>query len=181
MKSLKYLVHKNLLWKQPKFLVDHFQLFAGDDFLAELYWTKWFSDRAFARCPQGNWFFDRVGFFRRRVVAMEADSGDEIASLELGWLNEGQVRLVNGEIFQWYRTGAWGDTWVMANEDGGTLFVIRFGTHWFKHQANVALRKSAKKRPDLVLLLCFAMYLGFCNIQDTAGVVAATTATTAAM
>jgi hypothetical protein len=161
MKSLKYLVHKNLLWKQPKFLVDHFQLFAGDDFLAELYWTKWFSDRAFAHCPQGNWYFDRVGFFRRRVVAMEADSGDEIV--------------------RWYRTGAWGDTWVMADKDGDTLFVIRFGTHWFRHQAYVTLRKSAKEIADLALLLCFAMYLGFCNIQDIAGAVAATTATTAAM
>ena len=181
MKSMKHIAHKDLLWKQPKFFVDHFQLLAGDELLAEVYWIKWLSDRAVARCYQGHWVFDRVGFFRRRIVAMEAGSGDEVASLELGWLNEGKVYLASGEIFHWYRTGAWGDTWIMADEDGETLFVIRFGMHWFKHQANVALATSIKEKPQLALLLCFAMYLGFCNIQDTAGAVAATTAATGAV
>lgn len=180
MKSLANLAYKNLLWKQPKFAVDHFQLFAGDDLIAYIYWTKWFSDRAVARCSQGNWAFDRVGFFRRRVIVTQADADEVLASLDLGWLNEGQVKLANGHLFDWYRTGAWGNNWIMAEEEGGILFKIYFGMHWFKHQARVIMDSGVKKIPELPLLLCLAMYLGFCNIQDTAGAVAATTASTAA-
>ncbi len=167
---------RTMLWKQPKFAVDHFELRSGDELLGEITWTKWLSDRALAKCNHGTWVLDRLGFFRDQVIATEAGSGNRVAGFEFGWLGEGDVRLPNGQVFPWFRTKALCGAWALTNESGEPVFEIQFGMRWFKQEAVVSLRPAADQTPELGLLLCLGFYLGYMSLQDAAGAAAATTA-----
>lgn len=174
MKDLKSFEKRYLTWVQPKFGVDHFELRYGEHVYAEIYWIKWFSDKALARCEDHTWTLDRLGFFRRRIVAVQAESEETSASLELGCMHEGVIHLVDASCYSWYRTKVLCNTWAVTDQDDDIMFEIEFGMRWFKHEACVFLRRTPQIHPELGLLICFAFYLGYCTMQDAAGAVAAT-------
>jgi hypothetical protein len=169
-----------LIWKQPKFGVDHFELWDGERLIGELYWTKWLSDHAVARCGQGAWNLDRVGCLRQRVVAFESQTGMRVASFEFGWLNEGGIHMANGRIYQWYRTKAFSSAWAIVDETDKLVYEIQIGTRWFKYEASVHLAVDKLTR-ELALLICLGLYLGVCTMQDAAAAVAATASVAAVM
>ena len=176
MKSMQANNLGNLQWKQKRFAVHDFQLQAGDDQVGELYWTKWFSDQAVAKSADGCWLMDRPGFFRDRVVVREQESGKSIAVFDSGWFGEGNLRFMNGRSYQWYRTKAFCNHWALANEDEEVVLEIREGMRWFKHEADIVPYASAQKEADFMLLIFIGWYLVFMAMQDSAAVVAATTA-----
>jgi hypothetical protein len=169
------LTGNELLWKQPKFGADHFELVQGEVPFAELTWTRLLSDAAVGRAAGGWWTFDRLGCLRARVVATVAGSEGVAASFEFDWLKNGTLRLANGRTFEWYRTKTLVSAWALAEAGGKAHFEIQHGFHWFSQRAWVTLHFPAGD-PDLPLLLCLAMYLVYCINQDMAGAVAATTA-----
>jgi hypothetical protein len=175
MKKLEAVGWQRLLWKQTKFGAYDFELRAGEDLVGVLYWPKFLSERAVAECAAGKWRVDRVGFFRRRTVVTEADSGLEVASFEAGWLGDGDLVLSDGRAFQWYRTKAFlNNAWALADESGNAVLEVKTWMHWFKYRADVALHVEPGARPELPLLVLTAWYLGFMQMQDAAAVVAAT-------
>jgi hypothetical protein len=176
MKPLASLTKTVLLWKQPKWAVDYYELRAGEDLLGELYWTKCLSDQAIARCDGSTWVLDRRGFFRDRVVATAPGSEQPVASFDFEWLKDGDLILTDGRSFRWYRTKVFGSAWALVGEAGGAVFEIHLGMNWFKRQATVKLWPDVHTMPGLGLLLCLALYLGICTEQDAAGAAAATTA-----
>lgn len=171
---------RTLIWKQPKFGVDHYELRAGEKLIGELYWTKWFSDRAIARCRSGEWKFDRVGCLRQRVLAIDSRTGKQAASFEIGWFYEGDIHLANGRIYQWYRTKAFSSAWAIVDEQDKLVYEIQIGNRWFKYEASVSLAVNIRY-PELDLLICLGLYLGICTMQDAAAAVAATASTAAVM
>lgn len=178
MKSLESLDQRTLLWRQPKWAAERYELRAADGLLAELYWTKWFSDQAVAECSQGSWILDRPGCFRDRAVAIDARSGEQAASFAFDWLKDGDLTLADGRTFHWYRTKSFSNAWALVEKDGGVVLEIQIGMRWFKQEALVRLWPGVQKIPGLGLLLCLSLYLGLCIMQDAAGVVAATSAAT---
>lgn len=178
MKSLESADRSQLILKQTKCGARDFELYSGDDLVGILYWPKWLSDRAVAECADGKWLIDRVGFFRHRVAVTDAGSGMQIASLDFGWLRDGDLTLTNGRVFRWYRTRAFRNFWALADENNQVLFEIQAGMHWFKYEADVVLHIHAESLPDLPLLILTGWYLGYVTIQDTAAAVAACTVVT---
>jgi hypothetical protein len=176
MKNLASVDLNNLLWKQMGLGARNFELRAGDDLVAVIYWPKLLSDRAVARSAAGIWQIDRLGFFRQRIVVSPAGSDLEIASFEPGWLGDGDLVLTDGRVFQWYRTKALGNAWALADQDDNLLFEVHEGMRWFKHEADVVLHVAVDSMPELLLLILTTWYLAFAYIQDSAAVVAATTA-----
>jgi hypothetical protein len=176
MKSMKAVDLGRLKWKQKRFAVDDFELRSGKDLVGVMYWTKWLSDLAVAKSVDGRWHLDRPGFFRDRVIVSEQESEEEIAVFDIDWFGEGTLTFVGGRSYQWYRTKAFCNHWALANEDEEVLFEIREGTRWFKHEAVVVLYIAAEKEADLPLLILIGWYLVIMAIQDSAAVVAATTA-----
>jgi hypothetical protein len=176
MKPLESLIKTTLLWKQPKWAVEHYELWAGEDQLGELYWTKCLSDQAIARCGGLTWTLDRRGFFRDRAVAVEAGSEALAASFTFEWLKDGDLVLADGRSFRWYRTKVFGNAWALVDKAGGAVFEIHLGMNWFKRLAIVRLWPDVQRMPGLGLLLCLGLYLGICTEQDAAGAVVAATA-----
>lgn len=169
-----------IIWKQPKFGLDHYELREGEKLIGELYWTKLLSDRAIAVCRQGSWEMDRVGCLRQRVVVIDGPSGVRAASFEFGWLGDGDISLANGRVYRWYRTKAFRSAWAIVDEQDRLVYEIQIGKCWFKHEAGVSLAVSWRY-PQLDLLVCLGLYLGICAMQDAAAAVAATASVAAVM
>ena len=176
MKSLAKLKRTEMIWKQPKFGVDHYELRAGDDIYGELYWTKWFSDKAVGICNGKLWTFDREGFFRSKVVVEAGSNGLEVAHFEFDWTKGGVIRLANRIPYQWYRTKLLRNTWVLENMNGVVLFEMEIGLRWFKQEAWIGLHTVVDEKTRLDLLLPLCLYLAICAMLDTALAVSATTA-----
>jgi hypothetical protein len=166
-----------LVWKQPKWSSDHFELMGGQQVVGELWWTKCLSDQAVARYGGSTWLFDRPGFFRDRVVAVERGSGAPAASFAFGWLKDGELVLADGRSFRWFRTKVLGLAWALVDLNGVGVFDIELGMDWFKRQAVVRLQPGARSTAGIGLMLCMGMYLGICIDLDTAAVAAVTPAT----
>lgn len=181
MDVLRALPSTRLTWTQPKWGVDHFVLQVGERRLGEIYWRKWFSDEAVARLGDQSWLFDRLGFFRDRAVAMELDSHKELAQISFDWMKDAVVTLSDGQTFEWFRTKALGDAWAMVDANQQLLYELEFGMRWFKHSAHVTLKRQAYRVQDVGLLLCLGVYLSYVTMLDTAAVVAATVAPSAAV
>ncbi len=175
MTPLESLTATTLVWTQPKWSADRYELRAGEGVLGELYWTKCLSDQAVARCGESTWILDRLGFFRDRVAAVEYGSGARVASLTFDWLKDGGLVLGDGRSYRWYRTKIFDTAWALTDAAGAGVFEIHLGMKWFKYQATVRLWPNARAVPELGLLLCLGMYLSICTMQDMAGAVAATT------
>lgn len=178
MKPINALTTNELLWKQPKFAVDHFELYQNNNLFAEVYWTKLLSDAAVGKVEGNWWTFDRLGWLRDKVVANIADSEQVVASLDFDWLKNGTLELVNGRVFEWYRTKTLANAWALIEMGGKAFFEIEHGYHWFKQRAWVTLHFPVND-PELPLLLCMTMYLVYCINQDAAGAIAAISATSA--
>jgi len=166
----------NLLWKQMGLGARDFELRSGDDLVARLYWPKLLSDRAVAQSAAGTWHIDRLGFFRRRTVVTPAGSDLEIASFEPGWSGDGDLILADGRAFQWYRTKVLRNAWALVDQDDTLWLEVHEGMRWFKHEADVVVHVVPDSAPELSLLILTTWYLVFANLQDSAAVVAATTA-----
>jgi hypothetical protein len=119
----------SLVWKQPRFGTDHYELVdhpTGDALYATLGWPKWLSDQAVARSAFGIWYFDRLGWARRTITATRLAKPAEnigmenrpayerLASFEVGWFWEGDLTLSSGEIFHWYRTKSFRNAWALT-------------------------------------------------------------------
>jgi len=139
MKPMNTLTRNEMLWKQPKFGVDHFELYQEDDLFGEVYWTKLLSDAAVGQVAAGWWTFDRLGWLRDKVVATVANSEQVVASFEFDWLKNGTLHLPNGRIFEWYRTKALANAWALVETSEKAFFEIEHGHHWFKQRAWVTL------------------------------------------
>ena len=171
----------NLVWKQPKFSSDYYQLCTAKQVFADLAFTTWFSDKAEARSAHGSWVLDRVGIFRDPIRAWKAGSNIEIATAVRGWLGDYNLSLHAKDEFQFYRTKILANRWALTDNNNLLVYEIQFGMHWFKQynpiKLDQAIISSHSTSPDhLDLLLILGMYLGYCNNQDAAGAVAATSA-----
>lgn len=162
----------DLLWKQPRFGVDHFKLYQEDNLCAEIYRTRLLSDTAIGRVAGCSWSFNRKGWLRDRVEAVEAELKKVVATFEFDWLKDGTLKLANGRTFAWYRARTFSNAYALAETGHEAFLEIEHGYHWFKQRAWVTTHFPPGD-PDLPLLLCLAMVLVHCINQDTA-VVAAT-------
>ena len=156
MKSINTLTENELLWNQPRFGADHFELYRDDGLFAGIYWTKLLSDAAIDRVANRWWTFDRLGWLRDKVVATVADTEQVVASFEFDWLKNGTLQLANGRTFEWYRTKTLSNAWALVENGQRAFFEIEHGFHWFKQRAWVTLHFPADD-PDLPLLLCLPM------------------------
>jgi hypothetical protein len=178
MKKLGSVDLRKLMWRQTRFGARDFELYAGDDMVAVMYWPKWFSERAVVESADGNWQLDRLGFFRRRTVVTVSGSDTEIAGFEADWRGDGDLCLSSGRIYHWYKTKVFRNFWALAAGNENTVFEIQAGMRRFKYEADVVLHTGAASLPELPLLIVTAWYLGYMQIQDAAAVAATTAATT---
>jgi hypothetical protein len=173
MRELRSVDYRQLRWKQVAFGARDFELRAGDDLVGRLYWPKWLSDRAVAKCAEGVWLIDRPGFFRDKVVVTDVGSRVRVGIFVPNWLGDGKLSLTNGRLYQWYRTKAFSNSWAFADKNEVVLIEIHDWMRCFKHEAEVKLRIGVISLPEISLLILIGWYLAYMNIQDAAAAVAA--------
>jgi hypothetical protein len=156
-----------LLWKQPKFGVDHFKLYQEDSLNAEIYRTRLLSDTTIGKVAGCTWTFNRKGWLQDQVEAVESESKKRVAIFQFDWLKNGTLTLSNGRTFKWYRTKTFANTYALAESGQEGFLEIEHGWHWFKQRAWVTAYFPPGD-PDLPLLLCLTMVLVYCINQDTA-------------
>lgn len=171
----------NLVWKQPKFSRDHYELCGKQKLFADLSFTQMFSDRAEAHSAHGSWILNRPGFFRDQVFAWSRESGDENARAVRRLFGDYELSILNYTGYQFFCTKILANTWVLTGENDKILYEIQFDLRWFKQYNQIWLTNetisSFKNNPDQIdLLLILGMYLRICSTQDAAGAVAATSA-----
>jgi hypothetical protein len=173
---LKAVDYNHLIWKQLGFGVREFELTSGETLVGRLYWPKWLSDYAVAECGDGRWGMDRVGFFRDRGVALEAETGIEVASVTFTWMGDSELTLSNGRHYQLFKTGILSNNWSLVDENEEMIFEIREGMRLFKHDAEIDLQVGAIMRKELPLLILLSWYLAYMQLQDAAAAAAAVSA-----
>lgn len=178
MKPIHTLKKAELIWKQPKILIDRLELCQDDNAYAEIFWTRLLSDTAIGRTAGHQWTFNRKGCLRDQVLAVEAVSKKIIAVFEFDWLKNGTLTLANGRSFEWYRTKTFATAYALVETGNKTYLKIEHGHHWFKQRAWITSHFPSDD-PDLPLLLCLTMYLVYCINQDNASAIAATTSVAA--
>ena len=127
--NLSGILPVSLVWKQPKFGTDTYELInasAGDALYACIGWPKWLSDLAIARSAVGTWHFDRVGWTRRTITVTRPEGpipnpsiGNQpnfvqFASFDIGWMWEGDLVLQSGKVYHWYRTKPFRNRWALS-------------------------------------------------------------------
>jgi hypothetical protein len=168
MQGLRSVDYRELLWKQVAFGAREFELRAGEDLVGRLYWPKWLSDRAVAKCADGVWLIDRLGFFRDKVVATDMGSRGRVGTFVPNWLGDGKLSLVNGREYQWYRIKAFSNSWAFVDKNDAVLIEFHDWMRCFKHEAEVKLRMGVTSLPEISLLILLGWYLAYMNIQDAA-------------
>jgi len=181
MLALAQIDQKYLTWRQPRWTREYYELRAGDCLLGSLAMKKWFSDQAEVNTATAAWIFDRKDFFRTAGIAFERQSKIEVARFEYEWLKDCQISLSDGRSFKWFRTKVLEYAWAMTTESDRLLFEMALGMRWFKREGLITLEVKPSIFPNLDLLICLSFYLGYCEQQDTAAAVAATTGVTAAV
>jgi hypothetical protein len=176
MRGLRSVDYRQLMWKQVAFGAREFELRAGDDLVGRLYWPRWLSDQAIAKCADGAWLIDRPGFFRDKVVVTDMSSRNEVGRFVFNWLGDGKLSLVIGREYEWYKTKIFSNSWVFADKNDTVLVEIHDRMRCFNHEAEVKLRIGAASVPEISLLILIGWYLAYMNIQDAAAAVVATCA-----
>lgn len=167
-----------LYWVQPKFAARYYQLFSGNQVLAELAWTRWFSDSAQAVYGKQCWNFERVGFWRNRIQASIPGSNPNdpptlVADFQFEWFRDGWLELSTGRRYLWHRTHSFRNAWALVEESGQDVFGLEFSHLWFKQQAAITLLTGQRLHPQLQMLLCLGMYIAVSTINDSTAVAAA--------
>lgn len=162
-----------VVWMQPRAMERRFELRAGDHLVGTLRWEKVFSHRAIAETEEGRWCLERRGFFRRRVAAVQADSGIDVAQIALNWKNEGALTLADERVFHWRKIRFWRYHWALVDEWDNTIFELRVRMRFFRYEAEIIPHAEAEGIHNLVLLMSLGWYLGWITIQDTTAATAA--------
>jgi hypothetical protein len=127
--NLSGILPVSLLWKQPRFGTDYYELVddsAGDTLYASIGWPHWLSDLAIAHSRIGIWHFDRIGWTRRTITvtrpeepAINSSTGNQpnfvhVASFEVGWMWEGDIVVHSGKVYHWYPTKSLRNAWALS-------------------------------------------------------------------
>lgn len=176
MHKLKSVDYSQLMWRQTGFGVREFELWSGEDLVGVLSWPKWLSDGAVAKCGDGRWILDRIGFFRDRAVATIFGIEEEVASVSFSWTGDCELTLSNGRRYQFFKTGFLSNNWTLSDENDDVVYKLREGMRWFKHDAEVDLQVGAIMLKELPLLIFLGWYLCYMHTQDAAAAAAAASA-----
>jgi hypothetical protein len=174
-----------LEWLQPKAFERSFELVSGETLLATLAFRSAFGTLAEAVTADGSWTFKRVGFLNPRITVRQAGGLDDAAIYQPRFWGGGDLAFTAGPALSWRSTNFWATEWAFYDSAERALVTFRQGREkgglpdLFKSQATVEVSPSGLDSHRLSILTTLGMYLLILHQDDTAAVVAATSATAA--
>lgn len=173
-----------IYWRQPHTFERSFILGSQEFEFASLIFQSAFGSLAIATTAEESWSFKRVGFFNPRVTVRRKDEEIDLGIYRPRWTgSEGTLEL-GGRSFVWKSVNFWATQFVFTDSQAGELMRFRQGnaesklTDIFKEQARVEIASHAWEMSELPILISLGWYLIILHQDDSAAVVAATTAAT---
>lgn len=164
-----------LVWSQPRSFRMEYELHAGDNLAATLYWQKSFGSLAHAIAADGHWTLKRSGFLRPHITVRVAGADANIASLEANLSGAGTLRFKDNRVYRWLNINFWEGEWVFAADDKTPLVRFLNARAASNAKGRVNLEPGALTHPDLSLLCIVGWYLIILMAADI-GAQSATTA-----
>lgn len=153
-----------LEWQEPVPQEPRFELHSGEEVLATLALEPLCRTLATAKTQEGTWTFEQTGILHSRVHVLEAESGQEIAVFNPGFLGRGVLRFGNGVAFSWRRESHHGG-WSFRGGDGEILVTLKLKPSppdepWPRRtQAEVHFEAAGQSNPRTPLLAALGWYL----------------------
>jgi hypothetical protein len=151
MQSLQAIRTKTLIWVQPSRWRRSYELLAGDDLCAELYFRHAFRNRAMARAAEGTWTLDKPFGLKPIVRIHDVDSDADIGVFTGSWRGGGTLSLHNGKRYQ-LSSKTWLPTdWVWSNDRQQQLL------HYNRNLMTIV--SGGGQLTDVALLACVSWYV----------------------
>jgi hypothetical protein len=166
---------QQLCWVRHSSEKRAYELRAAEQVLATLRWRR--GPLAEAETADGQWTFQRVGFWRRVVTVRAAASDADLAEFHPSWTGTGRLELGARQL-RWVATSFWRAEWSWQDAAGTPLIRYLRGTRRPPVAGRVEITPTAGGLPDLALLVTLGWYLVLLNAQDqsasaSAGAIAA--------
>ncbi len=175
MARISDLINHSLRWEQPSTWRQEYQLRSADHIAGKLEFASSWKAVATATSSEGEWTFDRPGFWQRRAIVYLNNPDAPLAVYQYKtWSNNGSLTLADGRVFQ-ASTNFWTTRFVIHDEAMQpvlNLFNIR---GFMRSSCELQISPTARDLPELPWLVPFCWYLVIMLIRDASTTAAAAT------
>lgn len=112
----------------------------------------WSSD-FIATGPDGDWVFQRSGFWGNKGEIRDAASQQQLAVFKSGWGGKGELKFADGQIFLLVTRGCWHPIWTVTTQAGQPVLSL----HTREKSAEV-YEDCVVPADRLLLLVLFTLY-----------------------
>jgi hypothetical protein len=168
-----------VVWVQPSASRQNFELYAGENLLAQLDFRSAWGTLATAKTADGTWTFKRQGFLNPRITVREENSEEDLGIYIPRFWGGGRLVMKSGQEVVWRSLNFWNTAWAFQTTQEEPLLIFRYGIEgerlrdMFKNQATVELHNS-QLTWLYPLLAPLGMYLLVLHQADSGAAVAAT-------
>jgi len=159
MRSLGTRFDADLAWVRPNMWCRRLELRAGDETVATLDWPRRFRSIALATTADGEWTFERAGFWPAHVSVRFAGAETEDARFEASRTGTGILHLEGGSTVAWKAGNFWRTRWGWHDAAGSLLIGFRRRTVGLQVEGAVEVEVDAPTPARLALLVCLGWYL----------------------
>jgi hypothetical protein len=172
MRKIASIIDHELTWVQPRALKSEFELRFGDELVGKLHFPKFLSSLAEAETADGQWTFQRVGFWKKRTVVRASGADADLATYVPNvWKGGGTLEVEGGSKYL-LEVNRWRSTVEFKTVAGETLVHIKI-RGVFRHSASVQMYRRALQVAELPLMLPLGLYLFVMMQRDSAAHAAA--------
>lgn len=173
MPRMNELIGHNLKWEQPSASKLEYELRAGDFVTGKMHMPSSFKSIASASNNEGEWVFDRVGFWQRKATVRARDGISDLAIFQYNtWSGGGTLNTSNGRVFR-AASNFWATRYTIHDEmDQELIRYTRIGGV-FHASCEVEILPSAGGLAELSWLVPFGWYLVVMMLRDSGAAAAA--------
>ncbi len=180
MRPIAELASHGLTWTQPHAFRMEYELRVGAELVATLRFKSSFGSTATGESADGRWTFQRDGFWQTHIKIRAAGSETDLATFKPNtWSNGGTLEFPDGRQWQ-ISTNFWQSRYDLTTETGENLLSYTQMGGMFHLSAVVEIGPQSIDLPELPWLVMLGWYLAVLLHQDSAAVVSAAGAASAA-
>jgi hypothetical protein len=159
---------RELAWAESRVTPGLFELRAGEEGLATLFWEEKYT--ALAEMGPGRWRFKRVWGLNQREVVLDPVDGRELAAYKPSFLTSGgSLVFPTGRRFSWKNSSFWQSHKIWVDQDDRRL--LHFQNAPLNHLP-LTIEPGAAQLPEFPLLTTFGAFLLLLAYRDTTKIAA---------
>jgi hypothetical protein len=171
MQPLENWIGHELRWVQPQAFKMNYELQTPQGTAAILTFKGWFNTLAVGESGEGNWLFNRPGFWQDRVTIQDERTGGNVAVFRRNiWKGGGILEVGFGRIIK-VTTNFWQTRLVFQTESDIPILAYDI-KGVFRTSATLTIEPHATQVPELAWLVMLGWYLVVMMRRDSAAAAA---------